>query len=69
MAIQKQIKVSEKAYNELKETSKSPEYRGRGITGVVDKLIFGEFTTQGSGRPEGTKGIKHKKSRILEKKC
>lgn len=60
MAGQKQVKVSERAFWMLKAKAKAPEFRGRGVTGVVDKLLFDEFTTQGSGRPVGTKGIKHK---------
>ena len=56
MAGQKQVKVSEQAYYMLKSKSKSPEYKGRGVTGVVDMLLFGKFTTQGSGRPIGSLG-------------
>lgn len=54
MASQKQIKVSERAYAVLKATAKNEEYKGRGVIGVVDKILFGEFTTKGSGRPYGT---------------
>lgn len=60
MAGQKQVKVSERAYYMLKSKAKEPEYRGRGVTGVIDKMLFDEFTTQGSGRPVGTTGIKQK---------
>lgn len=45
------IKVSKVAYERIKELAKADEYRGRGIVGVVDKLVLGEFTTSGSGRP------------------
>lgn len=52
MASQKQVKVSERAFSILKSMAKNdPIYKGRGVTGVVDKLLFGEFTTEGSGRP------------------
>ena len=57
---QKQVKVSERAYYMLKSKAKSPEYRGHGVTGVIDMMLFDEFTTQGSGRPTGTTGIKQK---------
>lgn len=54
--MQKQVKVSERAFRMLKTMAKtSTEYKGRGVTGVVDKLLFGEFTTSGSGRPGGAK--------------
>lgn len=74
MKSQKQVKVSDRAFHTLKTIAKtSDEYRGRGVTGVVDKLLFGEFTTSGSGRPVGTVGIKQKKSsasdKTKEKKC
>lgn len=55
MTGQKQIKVSETAFHMLKSKAKDPQFRGRGITGVVDKMLFGEFTTRGSGRPKGSK--------------
>lgn len=61
MTTQKQIKVSERAYYTLKAKSKTNEYRGRGVTGVVDQMLFGEFTTKGSGRPFGTTVKKKKK--------
>lgn len=52
MASQKQVKVSERAFDMLKSMAKNdPMYKSRGVTGVVDKLLFGEFTTDGSGRP------------------
>lgn len=54
MTVQKQIKVSERAYYTLKAKSKTDEFKGRGVTGVVDQMLFGEFTTKGSGRPFGT---------------
>ena len=63
MATQHQIKVSERAYYTLKAKSKTDEFKGRGVTGVVDKLLFDEFTTKGSGRPFGT--VKKKRN----KKC
>lgn len=60
MTVQKQIKISERAYYTLKAKSKTDEFKGRGVTGVVDKMLFGEFTTKGSGRPFG-KTTKRKK--------
>ena len=61
MTVQKQIKVSERAYYTLKAKSKTEEFKGRGVTGVVDQMLFGEFTTKGSGRPFGTIVKKKKK--------
>lgn len=54
MTNQKQIKVSERAYYTLKAKSKTEEFKGRGVTGVIDKMLFDEFTTKGSGRPFGS---------------
>ena len=39
MTGQKQIKVSETAFHMLKSKAKDPQFRGRGITGVVDKML------------------------------
>lgn len=47
--LHRHIKVSPKAYTRLSRLSKEHKYRSRGIVGVVDDLIFGEFTTVGSG--------------------
>ena len=71
MMKRKQINVSTEAYDKIKELSRADNYRGRGITGVVDMLILGYFTTNGSGRPKGTTGIRHKhhKSPNRKKKC
>ena len=55
MTQQKQVKVSGPAYNTLKEMAKDPQYKGRGVTGVIDMLLFSTFTTVGSGRPFGSK--------------
>lgn len=64
MASQRQVKVSERAYRMLRTMARtSTEYKGRGVTGVVDKLLFDEFTTDGSGRPKGKK-----KSEKIEEK-
>lgn len=62
MTVQKQIKISERAYYTLKAKSKTEEFKGRGVTGVVDKILFGEFTTKGSGRPFGKKTKRNKKN-------
>lgn len=58
--VRKQINVSVEAYDKIKELSKDSKFKGRGITGVVDMQILGYFTTNGSGRPKGTTGIKHR---------
>lgn len=47
------------AYEELSSRSKDVEYKGRGIVGVVDKVLFGTFTSKGAGRPVGTKKNKN----------
>ena len=44
------IRVSLAAYEYLREKSKEDEFHGRGIVGVVDKLVLGEFSTIGAGR-------------------
>lgn len=44
------VRMSEPAYERLKQMSKQPKYRGRGVVGVLDDLILGEFTTIGSGK-------------------
>lgn len=49
------IKVSHTAYRKIKELAASDKYRGRGIVGVVDEIVLGEFTTCGSGRPKKPK--------------
>lgn len=69
--IRKQINVSVEAYEKIKELSRQDSFKARGITGVVDKLVLGRFTTSGSGRPKGTTGIKHRhhKSPNRQKKC
>lgn len=69
--VRKQINVSAEAYDKIKNLSLEDKFRGRGITGVVDMLVLGDFTTKGSGRPKGTTGIKHKshKSPKRQKKC
>lgn len=52
---QKSIKVSEKAYCEIKKRVKDNplRYRSRGGVGVVDDLLFGDLQTDGRGaRPK-----------------
>lgn len=49
------IRVSQKAYDRLKALSKKSEYKGRGIVGVVDKILFDKFTTIGQGKYQGNK--------------
>lgn len=59
MASQRQIKVSERAYTTLKAmASEDEKFKGRGVTGVIDDMLFGVFTTNGSGRPFGSKNSK-----------
>ena len=53
-----QICVSEQAYMKLNEMAEDGEYKGRGVVGVVDKVLFGKFTAKGAGRPFGTKNNK-----------
>jgi len=57
---EKQIRISLSAYERLREMSKNPKFHTRGITGVVDDLVLGRFTTPGSGRVLGSKNKKHK---------
>lgn len=60
MASPKQVKVSERAFMTLKEMARDERYKGRGVTGVIDQMLFNEFTTAGSGRPFGTKSSRKK---------
>lgn len=55
---EKQVRISQPAYERLREMSKNPKYHTRGITGVVDDLVLGKFTTPGSGRVLGSKNKK-----------
>lgn len=50
-AIRRIIRVSEKAFHRIKEMiEENPDfYRGRGAVGVVDNLLFEEFTTDSRG--------------------
>lgn len=57
---EKQVRISTPAYEKLREISKDEKYRTRGITGVVDDLVLGKFTTPGSGRVLGSKNLHHK---------
>lgn len=56
--LHQKIKVSRAAYERLKSLAATDEFHGRGIVGVVDKLVLGEFTTCGSGRPKSKKDVK-----------
>ena len=47
------VRMSDEAYNFVKEKSKDIKYRGRGLVGVLDDLLLGEFTTIGSGKRGG----------------
>ena len=52
------IRVSEKAFHKIKEIAdENPQlYRGRGAVGVVDQILFEEFTTASRG-PKPKKDI------------
>ncbi len=59
------VRMSDAAYNHVKDLSCQKKYRGRGVVGVLDDLILGKFTTIGSGRVDnarGTERAKRKKS-------
>lgn len=43
------IKISKSAYLKLKEMAKQDKYHGRGLIGVLDDILLGDFTTCGSG--------------------
>lgn len=58
--LHQKIKVSRTAYLKMKEMAATDEFRGRGLVGVVDKLVLGEFTTTGSGRPKDKDAGKEK---------
>lgn len=60
MKKEKQVRISVSAYEKLRDMSRNPKYHTRGITGVIDDLVLGEFTTPGSGRVLGSKNKKRK---------
>lgn len=43
------IRVSERAFHKVREMAKLEPYRTRGCVGVIDGVLFGEFTTHGRG--------------------
>lgn len=43
------IRVSERAFQEIKTIAKNPKYKSRGAVGVIDYLLFKEFTNNGRG--------------------
>lgn len=49
------VRMSDAAYNHVKDLSTQKKYRGRGVVGVLDDLILGEFTTIGSGRVDNAR--------------
>lgn len=65
--LHQKIKVSRTAYLKLKSLAAQDEFRGRGLVGVVDKLVLGDFTTSGSGRPCVKKDAKDKKAKEKKK--
>lgn len=52
------VAISDRAYARLREMAQEPEFHGKGGVGVLDKLLLGEFTTEGSGRQYGSKNRK-----------
>lgn len=52
------VAISDEAYTELRRLARLPEYHGKGGVGVLDKLLLGRFTTEGSGRVLGSKNKK-----------
>lgn len=55
MAGKKRVYISDKAYGRLKELTKENKdklNRNRGMCGMLDILILGEVTSNGSGRPK-----------------
>lgn len=55
MARRYNIKVSQEAHAKLQELASAPKYKGRGIVGALDMLVLGRFSTNGCGRPKGSK--------------
>lgn len=49
--IRRTVRVSERAYQRIKEIIKleNDTYRGRGAVGVIDQLLFDTFTTDRRG--------------------
>lgn len=55
MADRKRVYISDKAYKRLKEMTRENKNnlrRNRGMCGMLDILILGEVTSEGSGRPK-----------------
>lgn len=51
----KRVYISDKAYIKLKEMTRENKdklNRNRGMCGMLDILILGEVTSEGSGRPK-----------------
>ena len=54
MSMKKRVYISDKAYLRLKELTaenKSKLNHNKGMCGMLDILILGETTSEGSGRP------------------
>lgn len=54
MSNKKRVYISDKAYIRLKEMTRENKdklNRNRGMCGMLDILILGEVTSEGSGRP------------------
>lgn len=55
MANKKRVYISNKAYIRLKEMTRENKEklsRNKGMCGMLDILILGEVTSEGSGRPK-----------------
>lgn len=55
MLNKKRVYISDKAYARLKEMARENKQklgRNRGMCGMLDILILGEVTSEGSGRPK-----------------
>lgn len=53
--MKKRVYISDKAYIKLKEMTRENKdklNRNRGMCGMLDILILGEVTSEGSGRPK-----------------
>lgn len=58
------VRMSDKAYKRVKTMAKQPKYKGRGVVGVMDDLVLGEFTTIGSGRVDSIRANKRSKKSL-----
>lgn len=55
MSNKKRVYISDRAYQKLKDMTRENKEnlrRNRGMCGMLDILILGEVTSEGSGRPK-----------------